>query len=95
MPPAKRAASPPAERLPRSADRWVVRRKAALVEAVRGGTMTLDEACRKYQLSPEEFTSWVSALETHGVPGLRATRFQIYRSHPRSSARTLRSMNEK
>ena len=59
--------------------RWVARRKVALIEAVRSGEITLDEACREYQLSPEEFNGWVSAYEKHGAPGLRATRFQIYR----------------
>jgi hypothetical protein len=65
--------------LPPLGTRWVVRRKAALIEAVRSGEITLDEACRQYSLSPEEFNGWVSAYEKHGAPGLRATRFQIYR----------------
>jgi hypothetical protein len=71
---------PPIERSPApSGTRWVVRRKVALIEAVRSGEITLDEGCRKYQLSPEEFNGWISAYEKHGAPGLRVTRFQIYR----------------
>jgi transposase-like protein len=66
--------------LPPLGTRWVVRRKAALIEAVRSGEITLDEACRQYQLSPEEFNGWVSAYEKHGAPGLRVTRYQIYRA---------------
>ena len=38
--------------------RWVVRRKAAVVVALRNGGITIEEACRVYQLSQEEFLSW-------------------------------------
>jgi len=43
---------------PVTTTRWVTRRKAAVVAAVREGVLTLDEACRRYHLSVEEFTSW-------------------------------------
>jgi transposase-like protein len=56
-----------------------VRRKAAVVAAVRSGQITIEEACRIYQLSREELLSWERAFETHGLPGLRATRVQQYR----------------
>ena len=59
--------------------RWTVRYKAAVVEAVRGGRLGLEEACQRYKLSVEEFRAWEQAVERHGVPGLRATRLQIYR----------------
>jgi hypothetical protein len=68
---------------PQNTKRWVVRRKAAVVAAVRGGGITIEEACRYYQLSEEEFLSWERALESHGLAGLRATRVQQYRA-PRS-----------
>jgi hypothetical protein len=74
----------PLEPLPLAGDRWTIRRKAALIEAVRGGVITLEEACRRYQLSSEEFAGWLAAFEKHGIHGLRATRFQIYRDKPRS-----------
>jgi len=64
--------------------RWVIRRKATVVAAVRGGLLTLDEACRRYHLSVEEFLSWQKAIERHGLPGLRTTRLQIYRDEPDS-----------
>jgi hypothetical protein len=35
--------------------RWVARRKAAVVAAVRSGAIGLEEACRRYGLSGEEF----------------------------------------
>jgi Protein of unknown function (DUF1153) len=38
--------------------RWSIRRKAAVVAAVRGGLLTLEEACTRYALSTEEFLSW-------------------------------------
>ena len=59
--------------------RWVVRRKAVVVQAVRSGLISLQEACRRYNLSVEEFLAWQQAIERHGIPGLRVTRLQIYR----------------
>jgi transposase-like protein len=64
---------------PPNTKRWVVRRKAAVVAAVRSGGITIEEACREYQLSKEELLSWERAFEIHGLPGLRATRVQQYR----------------
>ncbi len=59
--------------------RWVARRKAVIVEAVRSGAIDLTEVCRRYNLSIEEFLTWERAIEKYGVPGLRVTRLQIYR----------------
>lgn len=56
--------------------RWVVRRKAAVVAAVRTGGITIEEACRVYQLSEEELLSWERGFELYGLAGLRATRIQ-------------------
>ena len=64
---------------PPNTGRWVVRRKAAVVQAVRSGLISLDEACRRYALSVEEFLSWEHAIERHGLRGLRVTRLQEYR----------------
>ncbi len=70
---------------PPNTERWVIRRKAEVVAAVRGGLLSIDEACHRYTLSVEEFLSWQRAIEAHGLPGLRATRVQEYRnvSHSR------------
>ena len=54
--------------------RWVIRRKAKVVAAVRGGLISLEEACRRYDLSIDEFLSWQRLLSEHGINGLRATR---------------------
>jgi hypothetical protein len=69
---------------PPDTKRWIVRRKASVVAAVRSGAMTREEACRRYSLSLEEFETWHRAVETHGTPGLRVTRLQIYRDVPRT-----------
>ena len=69
---------------PPNTKRWVVRRKAAVVAAVRRGRLTIEEACRVYQLSEEELLSWDRAFELHGLAGLRATRIQQYRSRRRA-----------
>ena len=53
---------------------WVVRRKAAVVRAVRIGRISLLEACLRYNLSIEEFLAWERAVERHGTPGLRVYR---------------------
>jgi hypothetical protein len=59
--------------------RWVIRRKAEVVAAVRGGLISLEEACDRYKLSVDEFLSWQRSIDRHGLPGLRATRLQFYR----------------
>lgn len=59
--------------------RWVIRRKAEVVAAVRGGLLSLDDACGRYKLTVEEFLGWQRAIERHGLAGLRATRVQEYR----------------
>jgi hypothetical protein len=47
--------------------------------AVRGGLLSLEEACERYTLSVDEFLAWQHAVDTHGVGGLRVTRIQQYR----------------
>ncbi len=59
--------------------RWVARRKAEVVAAVRGGLLTFEEACARYNLTPEEFSSWERAIDRHGLNGLRVTRLQEFR----------------
>ena len=60
--------------------RWVVRRKAEVVAAVNGGLLSVDDACRRYGLTVEEFAGWQRAVDRSGMPGLRVTRIQHYRS---------------
>jgi Protein of unknown function (DUF1153) len=65
--------------LPSPNQRWTVRRKAAVIEAVRGGWMPIEEVCRLYNISVDEFLAWERNLDRNGVPGLRSTRYKIYR----------------
>jgi hypothetical protein len=64
---------------PGATERWVIRRKAMVVAAVRGGLLSLEDACNRYTLTVDEFLSWQSTIDKHGLPGLRATRIQQYR----------------
>jgi Protein of unknown function (DUF1153) len=59
--------------------RWVIRRKARVVAAVRGGLLSLEEACSLYMLTVEEFLAWQRSIDHHGLAGLRTTRIQQYR----------------
>src|ERR1700683_3240717 len=74
-------ASPmPSEDLPALGTKsWVIRRKAEVVAAVRGGLLSLEEACSRYTLTVEEFLSWQYSIDQHGLAGLRTTRIQQYR----------------
>jgi transposase-like protein len=82
--------STPHRRLPRSKPavdelpppdtrRWTARRKAAVVEAVLSGAISLEEVCRRYDLSLDEFLSWHNTMKMHGIRGLRTTMLQRYR----------------
>ncbi len=66
--------------------RWTIRRKAALLEALQKGAVSVEEASERYQLSVEELRTWERDFERYGMYGLRATRVQIYRG-VRSSPR--------
>jgi hypothetical protein len=72
---------------PPDTKRWVMRRKAEVVAGVRSGLISLEEACRRYTLSVEEFLSWQRLIDSHGVRGLRATRLQDYRDNQDPPAR--------
>ena len=64
---------------PPNTGRWVIRRKAEVVAAVRGGLISLEEALERYSLTNDEFLSWQRSIERHGMAGLRTTRLQQYR----------------
>jgi hypothetical protein len=59
--------------------RWFIRRKAVVIAAVRGGLLSLEEACSRYMLTVDEFLSWQSSIDQYGLAGLRTTRTQQYR----------------
>jgi hypothetical protein len=62
-----------------STTRWVTKRKAQLIAAIRGGLITVDEACQRYRLTIDELGEWQSALDRHGARGLKVTLLQQYR----------------
>ena len=59
---------------------WVSRRKAEVLAAIDGGLLSLEEACDRYRLSVEEVAAWRRSLDRAGLPGLRITKLQRYRS---------------
>ena len=42
---------------PENTTRWVTRRKAAVVAAVRAGQISIEEACARWSLSREDYES--------------------------------------
>ena len=78
---------------PPDTKRWVMRRKAEVVAGVRSGLISLEEACRRYTLSVEEFLSWQRLIDSHGVRGLRATRLQDYRNNEPAAPQRHRVMS--
>lgn len=64
---------------PANTRRWVASRKAAVVRGVIYGLITQSEALRRYEISEEEFRSWVSAVADYGEDALKATALKRYR----------------
>ena len=58
--------------------RWVIRRKAEIVAAVRGGLLSLEEACSRYALNTEEFRSWQHCFDHYGLAGTPHDHTQFY-----------------
>ena len=65
--------------------RWVIRRKAIVVAAIRGGLLTLEEARTRYALTVDELLDWQYSIDRHGFAGLRITRIQKYPRRGRPS----------
>ena len=66
--------------------RWTAIRKATVIYAVRAGLIGMEKACEMYRLSLEEFQSWESLVDKHGLAGLRTTQIQKYRARSSSAA---------
>ena len=41
---------------------------------MHGGLVSLEDVCRRYMLTVEEFLSWQYSIDRHGLAGLRTTR---------------------
>ena len=50
--------------------RWVIRRKAEVIAAVRGDLLSLEDACSRYMLTVDEFLSWQHLIDRHGIATL-------------------------
>jgi hypothetical protein len=57
---------------PAGLTRWSAWEKAAVVLAVRSGTLLLSEAYGRYMLSEEELSCWEAAFDQDGIAGLQA-----------------------
>ncbi|AXC50109.1 DUF1153 domain-containing protein [Paracoccus suum] len=65
--------------LPPPDTRWVASRKAIVVHAVSRGLIERIDALSRYQLTDEEFDSWIDAVARFGTGALRVTAIQKYR----------------
>jgi hypothetical protein len=68
---------------PPGATRWWPHRKAAVVAAVRGGLLSLNEAQERYALSIEEYLTWQHGIDLFGLAGLRMDGTQRRRAKSR------------
>lgn len=68
---------------PATAIRWVKRRKAEVVLAVHAGLLSLQDACRRYDLTVEEFSYWeVTVRKESAAKAAAATRSPPVRKKP-------------
>ena len=58
-------------------------KKAAILLAVRGRTMSRADAYEKYMLSSDEFSLWELAFDAEGIIGLRDRRLAARRQGAR------------
>ncbi len=64
---------------PKNTRRWVIRRKAEVVAAVRGGLLSLEEACARYTLSVDEFLTGRRPSTSTASPACAPPGIQHYR----------------
>ena len=51
--------------------RWTFKRKAKIVAALQGGTVSATELELRHGISADELSTWITAYEAHGPDGLR------------------------
>jgi transposase-like protein len=61
---------------PPDTKRWTPRRKAVVVDAVLSGLNTIEEVCRRYDLTVEEFRWWQNMMQKAGARGSHTTKLQ-------------------
>ena len=63
-------------------------KKAAILLAVRCGTVSRVDACKTYMLSNDEFSLWELAFNDEGIVGLRDRRLSARRRTRQSPSQT-------
>src|SRR3712207_2470429 len=63
--------------------RWLAGKKAQVLAAIQCGTLSLEEACARYILTPEELQSWHVSFASDGVAGLKMKRLVERRTSTR------------
>jgi hypothetical protein len=63
--------------------RWVPRRKAQIVSAIKGGLLSFEEASVRYTLTSEELAEWTRWEGLFGMKGLRTGKLQYYKTAAR------------
>jgi hypothetical protein len=66
--------------------RWGPHTKAAVVAAVRGGFLSLEQARERYALSLEEYIAWQQGMDLFGLAGLRMGGMQKNRRAKRGAS---------
>lgn len=56
--------------------RWTPKRKAAALELLKRGVLTLDQLDAKYGVQKHEVEEWRARAKSFGLPGLFTTRLQ-------------------
>jgi hypothetical protein len=56
---------------PAGTRRWTAWQKAAVLHAIRDGSLSVDDAARRYMLSQEELASWQAGFDRDGIAGLQ------------------------
>lgn len=67
---------------PAGAIRWTAWQKAAVVRAVRDGSLDPSEVRRRYLLSEEELAGWQADFERNGIAGLQQKSLRQRRRRP-------------
>lgn len=54
-------------------NRWMPKRKKALVNGIMSGVIDVPEACQAHNLSADEILEWCAAYKVGGIRGLKVT----------------------
>jgi addiction module HigA family antidote len=72
---------------PPNTKRWVLRRKAAIIAAVRIGSISIEEALRRYGLTMEEYRCWERSFGRGVTASGRPPRVNLQRPQPSPSGK--------